>query len=80
MKTSDPGSYQHIETITANATTVVNYRALYCTTDVTVTGTTWEKDSSGSWKTFSVLVKASMIFPFSPRTVATASGTIYGLR
>jgi hypothetical protein len=82
MKTSDPSAYQHIEQITASSTSVLNFRGLYPgTATATIAGTTWEKDSAGNWKTFSgLIIPASAVFPFSPRTISSISGTVYGLR
>ena len=81
MKTSDPAAYQHVESITASSTVILNYRGLYCASGITISGTTWEKDSSGNWKTYSITTVVAGVLPFSPRTVSTiSSGTLYGFR
>ena len=80
MKTSDPAAYQHVETVTANSNTVLSYRGLYCSNGAAITGTTWEKDSSGNWKTYSIITQIAGVLPFSPRTIATVNGTVYGFR
>lgn len=80
MKTSDLGAYQHVETVTANSNTVVNYKGLYCSNGATISGTTWEKDSSGNWKNYSITTLVAGVLPFSPRTIASVSGTVYGFR
>jgi hypothetical protein len=95
MKTSDLPAYTHIETITAGSS-VLNYRGLLITcTDFaespgpgTIQGTTWYKDSSGNYTSFSFPVDSgstrdlTAVIAFSPRTITniTSGYTVYGLR
>lgn len=80
MKTSDPAAYQHVEVVTASST-VLSYRGLYCSSGQTITGTTWEKNSSGNWKSYSITTAIAGVLPFSPRTIESIStGTVYGFR
>lgn len=95
MKTSDLGAYQHIEQITTgfSSTSPLNFRALLinptgANATATISGTTWEKDTSGNWKTFTSIILRSttgdtFIVPLSVRTLTTvtlSTCTMYGLR
>jgi len=95
MKTSDLGAYQHIEQIATgfSSTSPLNFRALLINptgtgATATLSGTTWEKDTSGNFKTFtSVILRSqtgdSFVIPLSVRTLTTvtlSSCTMYGLR
>jgi hypothetical protein len=92
MKTSDLGAYQHIESITGTVT-AANYRAFLVnptntSATATISGTTWEKDSSGNYKTFTNLILRSstgdsFVVPISVRSIsalAVSNCTLWGLR
>lgn len=91
MKNSNPAAYDYASQITANSNTILEYRALLIThtttATITITGTSWEKDSSGNPKnvTFAVNLATSsqltFLLPISLRTINSISvGTVYGLR
>jgi hypothetical protein len=93
MKTSDESSYTYIEQITPG-NTILDYKAIYATTSTTlgdpsvITGTSWEKDQNGNYKTMSYSVdltrfgKRNEIGQISFRTITSISVgiTVYGLR
>ena len=95
MKTSDPGAYTHVETITASSTTILNIRAIIIvastTQNCTIQGTSWEKDVNGNYKSVNFTVGLStgsqltLTLPIGLRTISAitpSSGTttVYGLR
>ena len=91
MKTSDPAAYGYISQITANADTILSYRALLIThtttATITISGTSWENDAAGDYKTVTFAVNLNtgsaltFLLPLSLRTVSSISaGTVYGLR
>lgn len=88
MKTSDPAAYTYAALITPSASTMLNIRGLLVNgiATTTITGTSYDKDSSGNYLavTFVVLLSTyhtSMIIPISLRTIsAISAGTAYGLR
>ena len=88
MKTSDPAAYTYAELIVPSASTMLNIRGLLVngTAPMTITGTSYDKDSSGNNLAVSLVVQlstyqTSMIIPISLRTISSISaGTAYGLR
>ena len=90
MKTSDPAAYSYIEQITPSANTILSIRGLLIThtttAAVTITGTSWEQNSSGyKTVTFEVHLNStsqlSFLLPISLRTITSVSaGTVYGMR
>lgn len=88
MKTSDPAAYTYAALIVPSASTMLNIRGLLVngTATTTITGTSYDKDSSGNNLAVSLVVQlstyqTSMIIPISLRTISSISaGTAYGLR
>ena len=95
MKTSDPGAYTHIETITPSNTTILNISAITIvasgTLNCTIVGTSWEKNINGNYKSvnftlgFTTGSQLNFILPIGLRTISSVSpssgtATVYGLR
>jgi hypothetical protein len=94
MKTSDPGAYTHVETISAGST-ILNIRAIMVVASTTlncrIQGTSWEKDTNGNYKSVDFTIGLStgsqltVTLPIGLRTISaitpsTGTATVYGLR